>query len=108
MIGKVDIVNDRTEEVKRELSQKIANALEDIGKVAESNAKLVVPVNEGILKNSISHEVDSLTVYIGTNVEYARYVEFGTSRMVARPYLGPAIKGELDTYRKMVMDELKR
>lgn len=27
---------------------------------------------------------------VGTNVEYAAYVEFGTSRMEAQPYLFPA------------------
>lgn len=30
------------------------------------------------------------TVYVGTNVEYAPYVELGTSRMNAKPYLRPA------------------
>lgn len=29
---------------------------------------------------------------VGTNVEYAVYVEFGTSRMEAQPYLRPATK----------------
>jgi hypothetical protein len=29
---------------------------------------------------------------VGTNVEYAVYVEFGTSKMAAQPYLRPAAK----------------
>ena len=36
---------------------------------------------------------------VGTNVEYAVYVEFGTSRMEAQPYLRPAAEqavAELD------------
>lgn len=33
------------------------------------------------------------TVYVvGTNVEYAAYVEFGTSQMEAQPYLFPAAR----------------
>ena len=32
----------------------------------------------------------SATWTVGTNVEYAVYVEFGTSRMAAQPYLRPA------------------
>ena len=31
------------------------------------------------------------TVAVGTNVEYAPYVEYGTSRSMAQPYLRPAI-----------------
>jgi HK97 gp10 family phage protein len=30
-------------------------------------------------------------VQIGTNVSYAAFVEFGTSRMAAKPYLRPAL-----------------
>jgi HK97 gp10 family phage protein len=30
---------------------------------------------------------------IGTGMEYAAYVELGTSKMAARPYLGPAVEG---------------
>lgn len=37
---------------------------------------------------------------VGTNVEYAPYVEFGTSRMGAQPYLRPAVdraRGNIDS-----------
>lgn len=33
---------------------------------------------------------DSPEYVVGTNVEYAPYVEFGTSKMSAQPYLRPA------------------
>jgi hypothetical protein len=32
----------------------------------------------------------SVTYSVGTNTEYAIYVEFGTSKMAAQPYLRPA------------------
>lgn len=32
-----------------------------------------------------------MAVEIGTNVEYAQFVELGTSRMAARPFLRPAL-----------------
>lgn len=32
------------------------------------------------------------TWVVGTNTEYAVYVEFGTSRMAAQPYLRPAVE----------------
>ena len=46
------------------------------------------------------------TVYIGTNVEYAAYVEMGTSRSKAYPFLQPAIENHKDEYIRLLMDEL--
>ena len=40
-------------------------------------------------------------VYIGTNVEYAKYVELGTSRQAAKPFLKPAAADHADEYRRI-------
>lgn len=53
----------------------------------------------GELLGSITHNVDPMgnltgEAYVGTDVEYAKYLEFGTSRMPARPFLGGAIMQE--------------
>ena len=53
-------------------------ALEAIGIVAESYAKMKTPVDTGTLRNSISHAVKGDDVYIGTNQPYAPFVEYGT------------------------------
>ena len=42
------------------------------------------------------------TVYIGTNVEYAPYVELGTSRMTAKPYLRPAVENNRKKIEKAI------
>lgn len=47
-------------------------------------------------------------VYIGTNVEYAPYVEMGTSRMRARPFLKPAATEHTEKYRKIMEAALKK
>lgn len=47
-------------------------------------------------------------VYIGTNVEYAPYIEFGTERRGPRPYLHNAAADHADEYRKIFEDEIKR
>lgn len=46
----------------------------------ESEAKEKAPVDDGTLRMSITHEVDAANLkgIVGTNVEYAPYVEFGT------------------------------
>ena len=42
------------------------------------------------------------TVYIGTNVEYAPYVELGTSKMNAKPYLRPAVENNRRKIEKAI------
>lgn len=55
-------------------------ALEAIGAKAEEYAKENSPTSDhgGRLKNSMTHIVEGDSVYVGTNVEYAPYVELGT------------------------------
>lgn len=79
-------------------------ALEREVKVAAVNiqngARQRVPVRTGRLRNSVTHEItdDGLNAAIGSNVEYAPFVEFGTRRMRARPYLFPAFEEERPKY----------
>lgn len=48
------------------------------------------------------------SVYIGTNVEYAAYVERGTSRQDPQPFLEPAVMGHTSTYRRIFEEQLER
>lgn len=61
----------------------------------ERVAKSLCPVDTGRLRSSITHALgrDSRSLYcdVGTDVEYAPYVEFGTLRQGAQPYLRPAL-----------------
>lgn len=70
-------ITDNRPAVKKEFDMKVALALKLIGQKAEGYAKDDCPVDTGRLRNSISNKVDGNDVYIGTNVEYAPYVEFG-------------------------------
>lgn len=47
------------------------------------------------------------TVYVGTNLEYAPYVNFGTSKMVARPFMQNAIQNYIDQYQEIAQTELQ-
>lgn len=58
-------------------------------------------VRTGRLRASITYQIgnDNQSPYvdIGTNVEYAIFVEEGTSRMHARPFLRPALEAARST-----------
>lgn len=53
-----------------------------------------VPVDTGATKNSIrSRIVNAFTRRIGPTTLYAIFLEFGTFRMAARPFMVPALDG---------------
>lgn len=53
-------------------------------------AQVLVAVDTGFLKSTIDTDVDGLDAEVGPTAEYGGYVEEGTSKMAAQPYLGPA------------------
>jgi HK97 gp10 family phage protein len=93
---------DNSAEILKAFEQATERALEKIGLVAEGYAKKLTPVDTGRLRNSITHEVDGNDVYIGSNVEYAPYVELGTSKQKAQPYLKPAATEHTETYKNIL------
>lgn len=97
---------DNSAAVKDGLKSAFARALERIGMQAEGYAKDLCPVDTGNLRNSITHTSDAAAAYIGTNVFYGKYVELGTRKMAAQPYLLPAAANHTGTYANIVKDEL--
>ncbi len=75
----------------------IADEFDVSGQNMEDTADVLVPVRSGYLQSTIGHEVDReqliITLFAGAN--YAGFVELGTRRMAAQPYLRPAYDGEL-------------
>lgn len=102
----VEVTVDNSALVKSELRAAIGRALERIGSQAEGYAKDLCPVDTGNLRNSITHTADGKAAYIGTNVEYGKYVELGTRHQKAQPYLKPAAANHTGTYSNIVKDEL--
>lgn len=105
----VTITLDNSDLFGERKDKAILRALEKIGLTAEGYAKQEVPVDTGRLRNSITHQVinDEKATIIGTNVEYAIYVELGTSRQKAQPYLLPAAENHVDQYRDILKKELE-
>ena len=123
---KIDV--DNTDEILGELDDAINRALEAIGMQVENYAKMELEkpkehasapkgkdiirpnVDTGVLVNSITHQVSpqEQAVYVGTNVEYAPYVELGTVRMKARPFLRPAAENHKAEYKAILENELAK
>lgn len=95
-------------------------ALEMVGMLMESYAKqeLSKPkshkdgsvrpnVITGRLRNSITHKVSGDDVTVGSEVEYAEFVELGTRKAPAYPYLKPAITEHAAEYRSIIESSLE-
>jgi len=93
-----------------ELKRRIPAIMEALGIAGEGNAVKEITnmkaVDTGRLRGSISHAVDDHDVYIGTNVEYAPYVELGTYRMAARPFLKNAASNYGSQYMGIIKSGL--
>lgn len=97
------IFQSNAKEVLSAMQKAKNQALEIIGGKAETYAKRLCPVDTGNLRNSITHQqFDENTEVIGTNVDYAAYVELGTHKMAARAYLRPAVENHKIEYRSIL------
>ena len=100
----LEIRENNAAQVEAALNSAVAKALTMIGQQAEGYAKMMCPVDTSRLKNSITNQIDMQenSVYIGTNVEYAPYVELGTLLQDPQPYLKPAASEHGDEYRAIL------
>jgi HK97 gp10 family phage protein len=65
----------------------IQSAVNQAAAKCDAAAKEACPVDTGNLRSSIHIETGDCEATVGTNVEYASYVEFGTYKMKAQPYM---------------------
>ena len=141
---------DNSGSILRALDEAANRALKRIGMKAEGYAKKLAPVGTvdsvggwaqknskgkrvyrgGTLRRSIAHRVDGDSVSIGSNVEYAPYVELGTgphfkpppeweafdapkgkgvghAYVKPRPFIRPAVEDHADEYRRIMEKVLK-
>ena len=140
-VNGIEITADNTKEILDGLEDAVDKALTIIGIKAERYAKARCPVGTvestgikgyrgGTLRNSITFFVEEHALSIGTNIEYAPYVELGTGPYFEappeweefdvptpsgmghgyvrpRPYLKPAIVDHIKEYDDVITNELK-
>lgn len=140
-VGSIEITANNIPEVLNALDDATERILTMIGIKAEKYAKARCPVGTvestgkkgyrgGTLRNSITFVVEGDELSVGSNVEYAPYVELGTGPyfeappeweqfnadkgsgegsgyVKPRPYLKPAIVDHISEYTKIIDNELK-
>jgi HK97 gp10 family phage protein len=101
------VYKDYTEKREKEIIDRLEKNMEIACLLVERDAKKNAPVDTGRLRASITHYVEKekeIVGIVGTNVEYAKYQEFGTSKMPPHPFLFPA----LESNRNKITELLKQ
>lgn len=108
-----DMINRYADGITEKLSKGIAVGCEKVRDEAkslcpESTEKTRPGGPHGELRKSITSRIDGTTGTVGTNKEYAAYVEFGTWKMEEQPYLVPALKSKQSEVIAAIAAEFKR
>lgn len=98
--------------VPKEIESDVRELVTETALRIEADAKMLAPVDLGLLQGSIATSFDigsrGTEAEVGTNVEYAMYVEYGTSKMSEQPFLIPAYLNHRDRYTKALTEILRK
>lgn len=128
----IEFKEDNKGEVLEALKNAVQRGLMACGEKAVGYAQKDCPVDTGNLRGSITYAVDGEECYIGTNVEYGKYIEFGTGKyaekggrktpwvymdgkgnfhftegMKPHPFIRPAAQDHAKEYVDILKDSLK-
>lgn len=98
------------DEVLSVLNEAKKQTLTEIGTFVTAEAQLRATVKSGNMRRSTTFDVpNSNEVDVGTTNEapYAVYVEKGTSRQVAQPFVEPAVMDNIDTLETIAKQSIK-
>lgn len=100
-IAKIDLTNTK---VRKAVQEQVGKSALNI----QLEAKKRCPVRTGALRNSITVDFYGvMSAQIGPHMPYAPYVEFGTRKMPAKPYLFPAFEEERPKFEQGLADAIK-
>jgi len=90
---------------EKRLDKELEAAMQDSVQWVERDAKGRAPTDTGALRASLAGMVkptvdDAVKGYVGSNLDYSKFQEFGTSKMGAQPYLRPAIEANRDRIKE--------
>lgn len=110
------------EKLSDEFTRKLEVATRAGALIVQNDAKQRAPYRTGTLRRSIHTEItsrrrDSVEAQVGTNVEYARRIEYGFSgedkagrryNQPPNPYLRPALDENQDKVQKEIADVFRQ
>ena len=96
----VDETIKRMKKFANDVQKAIIDGMDESTRIVLRTAREIVPVDTGKLQSSMRRKITRKRVWftgtVGAYTKYAYYVEFGTSKMAAKPYLWPSVTRNRD------------
>jgi HK97 gp10 family phage protein len=94
-------------------SQVTKKALKKSAELVKDKIEETVPVRTGNLKrNIVISEIEDDKIHIGPDQQgdafYGHFLEFGTSKAAAKPFMGPVFENNKDAIQETMTDVIKR
>ena len=109
------VFKSRSKEFEKLLETETDKAVAESVEVMAGRIKALTPVRTGRLRSSITPSSRLLDGrcpsgegQVGTNVEYAPYVEYGTRHQKPQAYMRRGAEASLETVRRIFSDRLGR
>lgn len=99
---------EKNDNLENEIKETIKTGLTASAIFVQGVSKELAPVRDGILRDSITYDVDENKARISSPVEYAPYQEFGTSKMKAQPYLRPSVYGNVKKIQAIIANYMRK
>ena len=67
-------------------------ALMQVGERTVKRAKELAAVDTGEMRDKINYEIDNGVLYIKADADHSGFIEYGTVKMPAQPFMTPSIR----------------
>jgi HK97 gp10 family phage protein len=102
----VELLNDTLEQRLALAGDMLADAIRSkIGSRAVSSPGEPPGSRSGRLIASVQPNVNKLSLTVGVETDYAKYLEAGTSKMDARPFIGVTLTDKSDAVNQIVVGD---
>jgi len=95
-----------TDKVMKKLNKSLDENLNEAKDVLVNNIKIETPVRTGTLQNSIEGIVKDKNIIVGTDVDYASFVEFGTRYQLPQYFMTKGYRSSISALKSIFKRKL--
>lgn len=116
LISKIDSMGKAGLKVERTALKKAGDSiLEEARDILESDGHVRTgKLKKGLKVSGLKRKGNKKYINVGiqkgdnSNIFYGKFLEWGTSKMSAKPFLGPAYENKRDEAKEIIINEIKR